>query len=319
MKKIVKLIVVLLVCGLCFPGLAIAKKKTSANETVAMPSAPKKTIAVANFANKAGVYSQVNIGDGMADMLADALMKSGKFIVLERQALGSVLAEQNLAASGRATAGTVAATGDIKRAQIVVEGAVTEYEDNASGGGQSVGYMGINVGMKRAKAHLAIILRLIDTTTSQVLLSQRVEGKASRGGLGVSVAGYGVSGGQSGYSSTPIGKAMQQIVDEAVVLVSNTLDPLPWTGKVVKVDGETIFINAGAEAGLKANDVFTVSRMGEILKDPDTGMDLGGEEATIGRVQITDVQGKFSKGKSIEGNSIAAGDRVKYAPGVANA
>lgn len=306
-KALVVVSFLTLTFGLVSLTPAFAKPPKVPEPTV---SSPKKTIAVSNFQNKAGIYCQINLGEGMADMLADALMKSGRFIVLERQALGSVVAEQNLAASGRASAGTAAATGDIKRTQILVEGAVTEYEDNSAGGGQGVGFYGVNVGMKRSKAHLAVILRLIDTTTSEVLLSQRVEGKASKGGLSVGFSGYGINAGQSGYSSTPIGKAMQQIVDEAVVLVANTLEPLPWAGKVIKVENDTVFINAGSQAGIAEGAILDVFRQGERLKDPDTGLDLGGEDAYLGKFRVDEVHDKFSKGKSLD-QPLVAGDIVK--------
>ena len=48
------------------------------------------------------------IGNGMADMLNDALLQSNRFIVLDRQALKDVLQEQDLAASGRISRETAA-------------------------------------------------------------------------------------------------------------------------------------------------------------------------------------------------------------------
>ncbi|MDX1625916.1 MAG: CsgG/HfaB family protein, partial [Wenzhouxiangellaceae bacterium] len=68
---------------------------------------PKARIAVARFENKtaqstgyAGWYNP-QIGDGMADMLTTALVNSGRYIVLERANLDTVLNEQDLGASGR--------------------------------------------------------------------------------------------------------------------------------------------------------------------------------------------------------------------------
>ena len=56
----------------------------------------KKTVAVSRFENKAGISSQMKLGSGMADMLADALIQSGKFVVLERQTLRKNLLKQAL-------------------------------------------------------------------------------------------------------------------------------------------------------------------------------------------------------------------------------
>ena len=72
----------------------------TAASTVFAQQSLKKLVAVEEFENKAGAASNWKIGTGMADMLTDALIHSGNFIVLERQAVQSVLAEQDFAASG---------------------------------------------------------------------------------------------------------------------------------------------------------------------------------------------------------------------------
>src|SRR6266404_9036620 len=85
---------------------------------------PKARVAVYQFADQSakgggtvhggypgfGWYTP-QIGNGMADMLNDALLQSNRFIVLDRQALKDVLQEQDLAATGRVSRETAAPTG----------------------------------------------------------------------------------------------------------------------------------------------------------------------------------------------------------------
>jgi len=54
--------------------------------------------------------------------------------VLERQTSEDVLAEQDLVASGRAAKSKTAQTGKIIPAQILVTGAITEFEHSSAGG-----------------------------------------------------------------------------------------------------------------------------------------------------------------------------------------
>ena len=136
---------------------------------------PKARIAVARFTDKTGKgWWTGRIGDGMADQLATALVMSNRFIVLERQNLDTVLAEQDLAAAGRIKSGTEAAIGEIEGAELLVVGAVTEFEGAASGGGGSLGGFGgpligaIAGGLRRA--HMAIDMRVVDAKTSRILL-----------------------------------------------------------------------------------------------------------------------------------------------------
>lgn len=275
-------------------------------------TALKKLVAVESFENKAGAASSWEIGDGMADMLTDALIQSGNFIVLERQALESVLQEQDFAASGRTTtAGATASIGKMPPAQILIRGAITEFDESKKGGGQGLNIRGFNVNMNRDTAHVAVIIRLIDTSTGEVLDSQRVEGNAEAGGLGFDFSGSGFGFGQEGFSKTPLGKATQIAIDNAVDYVTQKMRAIPWEGKVVTVQGETIIINSGTNTGIQVGDQFTVFHKGEDFIDPDTGMLLGSDTSQIGVIEVVNVQEKFSKAVAVSGSGFQAKDIVR--------
>ena len=272
----------------------------------------KKLVAVEQFENKAGAASHFNLGTGMADMLTDALIQSGNFIVLERQAVESVLAEQDFAASGRTTqAGTTAQIGKMPPAQVLIRGAVTEFQENTGGGGQGLNIKGFNVGMKRGRSHVAIIIRLIDTSTGEVIDSQRVEGDIEEGGLGFGYSGGDFGFGTSGFDKTPMGKATQIAIDRAVEYVTNRMMSIPWEGKVVTVSNGMIILNSGSNTGVQVGDRFDILRKGEEFIDPDTGMSLGSETTKIGEVEIVSVQDKYSKATPISGSGFAAKDVVR--------
>ena len=258
----------------------------------------KKIVAVSRFENKTSWKGQVMLDDGMADQLTDALMQSGQFIVLERQTLGDVVAEQDLATSGRAQASKSAQTGKLISAQILVKGAVTEFENKSAGSGTGIGFGPVQLANKREEAHVGLIIRLIDTTTGQVLDSQRVEGTATAGGMSVGVNAGGVAFGTEGFKKTPLGKATQIAIDNAVNFIANKLKNVPFQGHVVKASGEDIYISAGTRTGVAAGDVFTVYKVGEALVDPATGEQLGAEETKLGTIKVYQVDEKFSKAKA---------------------
>jgi len=172
----------------------------------------KKTIAVSRFENRTNYTGQVALGSGMSDQLTDALIQSGHFVVLERQTLDDVISEQDLASSGRAAKSRSARTGKIIPAQILIKGTITEFEEQAGGSSTGISYHGIGIGASKSSAHVGLILRIIDTTTGQVLDSVRVEGKAKAGGVSIGVA-RSVSFGTSGFKKTPLGKAVQIAID----------------------------------------------------------------------------------------------------------
>lgn len=184
-------------------------------------SGPKARIAVTRFTDKSGKgYWTGEIGNGMADMLTTALFNTNRYIVLERQILQDVLGEQDLAAAGRVQAGTEAPIGKIEGAEILVVGAVTEFEPRAAGAGGGLG--GILGGRFGAiagafkKAHIAIDLRLVDAKTSRILAAISVEGSASDVGGMFGILGGTVGGGLGGYKNTPTEKAIRVCLQEAV-------------------------------------------------------------------------------------------------------
>jgi curli biogenesis system outer membrane secretion channel CsgG len=186
-------------------------------EAQAVPyNGPKARIAVSTFVDKSAKGYQ-DIGEGMSDMLTTALFHTNRFIVLERGALGEVLREQDLAASGRVKGGTEAPTGEIEGAELLVVGAITEFEPKAGGvgGGLLTGGFGAGVGV--SMAHIAIDIRIIDAKTSRILSAQSVEGRAQDiGGL----AGFAVGGplavGFGGFAKTPMEKAIRLCLQTAV-------------------------------------------------------------------------------------------------------
>jgi curli biogenesis system outer membrane secretion channel CsgG len=148
----------------------------------------KKVVAVQSFDNKAGSSQwttgrYVDLGDAMADQLTDALIQSGQFVVLERIGLHAVVAEQDLARSGRFQQSKSARTGKLTSAQVLVQGVISEIEHSANKGGGSFSFGGIRLKNESQEVQLGLIVRLVDTTTGQVIDSQRVEARAAQGGV----------------------------------------------------------------------------------------------------------------------------------------
>lgn len=196
---------------------------------------PKARIAVAKFNCKAAkCYG--DIGEGIKDMLVDALVKSGKFIVLERgESFEAVKEEINLSQSGYIQKGKKIQKGLMEGADILVVGSIVAFEPRAGGfnTGSIVGgllskvpvFGGVKIGKK--DAYIAAIIRLIDTRTGRIISSTRVEGKASSfkiGGLGGILSGsIGLGAGLETYKNTPMEKAVMVMVDNAVKEISKNI------------------------------------------------------------------------------------------------
>ncbi len=276
----------------------------------------KIRIAVTAFENKVKTPwwgPSWKIGEGLAEMLTSELSKTGQFIVVERQALGDIVKEQELGQSGLVRGETAARTGQVLGAQIVVRGAVTEFEERASGGGAGIRVPGFGIEGGAQNAYVALDIRLIDTSTGQVIASHNAAKSAPAvgGGLGARIGN--VTFGGDAFFQTPIGQATRAAMQDALQFIMATaFKAVIPSFSIVKVEGGTAFINAGASSNIRVGEVFMVYSKGEDLIDPDTGLKLGSDEKLIGSIQISDVQEKFSIG-TIKGGAgvMKRGDLVK--------
>lgn len=189
---------------------------------------PRARIAVARFTDKSNNsrWWSKEIGDGMSDQLTTALVNTNRFIVLERQALDTVLAEQDLVTSGRVSVQSGAGYGAIEGAEIVIVASVTEFSDDSSGGSVGAGgFLGDVFSTVKAgfsNTHMAIDLRLIDTTTSRVLAATTVEGGSKDFDFTSAMYNLGDSfthGSLSGWSNTPKEKALREIIEKGVQFI----------------------------------------------------------------------------------------------------
>jgi len=274
---------------------------------------PLKRIAVTKFDNKVkGVSGNWNLGEGMAEMLTTELIKTKRFVVVERQALQDILGEQELGQTGIVRKETAAKVGQVLGAQIIVRGVVSEFEQNESGGGGGIGFGGFKLGLKSSNAHVAVDIRLIDATTGQVLHSHNASGKAESSGVAFGVSKGNVDFNADSFKNAPIGQATRQAIHDAILFINNEMEKMPFTAKVVKSEGSKIYINAGSSLNIKHGFKFYAYSVGEEIVDPDSGLRLGADEKLIGTVEVRDVQDKFSIGFLASGSGqLKRGDVLK--------
>lgn len=288
-------------------GLKAEESLTVASRRLA---GPKKTIAVIGFENTSGFNSYIHLGDDFTAQLTDALIQSGQFTVVSRSELDKIFLEQDLASSGRMAKSLAAQKGKAIPAQILIKGSITEFEEQSSAGSQGLTIHGVTIGGSKSQAHIAVIVQIIDSTTGEVLNSRRVEGKSSASGFDIGYSGS-WSLGSSSFKKTPLGKATQIAIDNAVSYIADEIARLPWQGRVVKKEGDIVYINAGSNSGITSGMNFIVYRPGESLIDPETGENLGSEKTKIGEISVFEVQQKFSKARLVSSTSdIQAADIV---------
>jgi curli biogenesis system outer membrane secretion channel CsgG len=179
-------------------------------------AAGKPVMAVVEFKNHTtAAWWYGGVGNDLADMLTNELAGLDKFSMVERAKLGAVLGEQDLALDGRVAPGTAAKAGKLTGAQFLVTGTVSAYEENTKGTGGGLSVKGIGLGGSKGESYIAIDLRVVNSTTGNIVQTRTVEARSSSKSIGVAVSKGSVAGGFGKMEKTPAGKAIRACIIEA--------------------------------------------------------------------------------------------------------
>ena len=215
-------------------------------------SGPKARVSVAKFKWKAGgsrggtttitgmrkrditiTHEYSAVMGGLRDMLTTALVQSGRYRVLERQEISSIKEEIALGQEGYVEETSSIKKGKIKGSDLIIVAAITGWAPGSSGTSGGLGVLGGGVlggilgGIQ--KSSLAMNIRIIDTSTSEVLAATTVDGQATDINLGVIAGGIigdvGLGAGLSTYANTPMEKAIRISINEAVKYIVTATPP----------------------------------------------------------------------------------------------
>jgi curli biogenesis system outer membrane secretion channel CsgG len=147
----------------------------------------RPTISVPEFKNTVtGTWWwQGPVAQDLAHALANELSASGGITVVERRNLDQVLSEQELASLGivRKNSPTAARKGEMTGARYIILGTLTSYDTNtdveSKGSGMSFMGFGGNKQTTVTKDYVAIDIRVVDSTTGEIVGSRTVEGRAA--------------------------------------------------------------------------------------------------------------------------------------------
>jgi curli biogenesis system outer membrane secretion channel CsgG len=295
---------------------AVAFGLLAALASSAVAAAAKPRVAVIEFKDKTSHYSWYRAGEAAQDMLVTELVKSGKYRVIEREQLAAIMQEKGLSLSGDIDPKTAVKAGKLLGVEYIITGALTEL-GVADRGARVPGFGGLpSVRVGSQKMDASIDARMINTTTGEIVWADTAKESTSDAQVFVAGAGGGVED----------KRKLDRVLRPVVVKLAESMgkvgaptsglggasDASGVAGKIAKVEGGSVFLNVGAEAGVKEGDTFDVFRVGNVIKDPDTGEVLGSDETKVGRVKVTKVMGaRLSTASIVSGSGFKSGDMIK--------
>jgi curli biogenesis system outer membrane secretion channel CsgG len=150
----------------------------------------KPRIAVLEFSNKANnQWWNTNGGAAAQDVFVTELVKSRKFVVIEREKIAAIMQEKGLTLSGDIDPKSAMQIGKLLGVNYLLTGAVTEYgntDTNAHGPG--VGALP-SFGVHKRSFVAALNARLINVSTGEIAWAD--EARKEETSSSVSVGGFG--------------------------------------------------------------------------------------------------------------------------------
>jgi curli biogenesis system outer membrane secretion channel CsgG len=295
----------------------------------------KKRVAVFDFEN-AAVQGSItspffqtstpNLGKAVADLLVTRLVQNGVLVVVERNALDKLLAEQNLTNSDRTDPQTAAKLGRLLGVDAIVMGAIThyDYEDKTTGGGPNR-FSPIGGGAMTTKhdikAKVQISARIVSVDTAEVVAVADGVGETVRKGVKRDIRD------NNGYAAIMGGNANNPILNETLDLaifqlgthVDQTAPKIPTHIPVIEGlvadanDAGRLVLNVGSRGGVKVGDRLQVWRMGKEIRDPATGKVLLRDDTLLGEAVVNSVDEAFSIAAYTGTEPVKTGDLVKGA------
>lgn len=296
------LIGVVLVFGIFY---ANAQRKVETvepvNNTVSTnEKAIKRKVAIGRFSNetqygKGIFYDKENdpMGKQALDILSSKLAASGKFILLERNDMATLLQEcQN----GQTTPAQIGA-------DYMIIGSITQF------GRKNTGKQGVFTNTNTQTVEATVDIRLVDVSTGLIVYSGEGKGQAqltSKTTLGV--------GGKASFDATLSDKAISEAIGQLVENIVNKCTDKPWQTYILSNDTDGTIIAGGANQGLSAGDVFEVVTKGKRVKNPQTGIMIELPGKKIGTATILSAGGdtpeteysfvSLSEGTNIDNNNL---------------
>lgn len=277
MKKLFIFAMMLILAGPVLAQRKIEIIETPASKVRADSMVLKRKVAIGRFSNetqyaKGIFYDKDNdpMGKQALDILSAKLAASGKFLLLERNDMNSLLNECQKGGKGAAAVG----------ADYMIIGSITEF------GRKNTGKNGVFSSQKTQTVEAAVAIRLVDVSTGLIIYSDEAKGSAeltTKTSMGI--------GGQSSYDATLSDKAISEAIGQLVENIINKCTDTPWKTYFLSYDADGVLIAGGKSQGIKQGMTFAVMTKGKKVRNPQTGIMITLPGKNIGNVTVLSTGG----------------------------
>lgn len=250
--------------------------------------AAKKTVAVMPMENVSG-FGDANVAEIMTEAFIVAIQNSGRYSVIERSQMGTVLKEQGFQ-SLTSDSSSAAAVGKLTGANYSIVGKVTMATVVPNNNRGLLAGSGLEGFVDPYKGKVAVDIRFVNNDTGELIFAKSFEGSEAGPNVVASVH-----------------NACKEAAENFLKELNANL-----TGQIVDVSGENIYIDQGTDSGLRKGDTLLIVRETDpiMVGDKIVGM----KTVPIGKAKVTEVNAEYSVckiSKVEKGARVQKGDVVK--------
>lgn len=254
----------------------------------------KKKIVILDFENKT-TYQEERIGEAVAKRLSDKIESTQRVITVDGAIVSELFRREGFSFNALSDPPAMKQAHRTLGVQAFVFGTVTDVSllssKKSEGSEEEVSF-----------ATSKIEVRLIDASTGN--LFKTLIGRSP-------IFGTRESGENS--RSRAVSKAIDSGLDEVLEGFLRNLDLLEWSTSIAKIEGESLYLNAGKLSGLRIGDTLEIYEPGKEIIHPATNLSLGWTTGKlIGAIRVSDLFGvDAAVGKVVQGQGFAQKDVVK--------
>ncbi|MGA7749487.1 MAG: hypothetical protein WCA63_05015, partial [Gallionella sp.] len=239
------------------------------------------------------------IGEAAATILRTQLETAGlKTIELDDNALKEMDKFKEQQRLGAVKTSGKSADSGFDAPDFRLSGAITAYSEVEEG------IDTITFQKKSVVARVSVDYALSDIATGKPFLAESGTGEYRKnitGALGL--------GAKSSYDPELRDDALRDALAQTSEKLIRKLSALPFQGKLISVDSQSVVLRAGSRSQLKEGTQLAVYQVSDALRDPDSGQNSGYKETRIGVIKVNrHLNETISEASIVSGSGFQIGD-----------
>ncbi len=276
-------------------------KGISPTDKVESMGQPKKKVMVFAFWNDTPVRAPT-LGAFGADELKRGLSFSQRLIVPKD--LSTMLTTEDFVSGDKVKVAQLIREGRRLGVAVVAIGRITKITFRQRGD---------EIGIFRQKQSLAAVdveMKIFDVAAGREVAAL---GRAGEASANASVALETENLESQDFRNEMARLALRNAVTSIIPDVVRTIEKMVWQGRIAKITGTKVYVNAGKSSGLVAGDIMKVLSSGDDVYDPKTGAYLGRAPGQLkGTLEVVDFIGTDGATAEVHtGGNFQEGDVVQ--------